>query len=93
VLGFTVAFVLAFEIRSRTTQLGLFLVSTVPLLTSNIIRKMSWIPSLPREGLMNSTLSKPGLIHRPLEFLWASGSCSTRWDSIRTGTVRHSGRS
>jgi putative spermidine/putrescine transport system permease protein len=37
-LGCSVAYVLAFKIRSRTTQMVLFLVCTVPLLTTNIIR-------------------------------------------------------
>ena len=69
VLGFTIAYVLAFEIRSRTTQMVLFLVCTVPFLTSNIIRMISWIPFLGREGLLNSTLLKLNLIHQPLEFL------------------------
>src|SRR4051812_33957413 len=69
VVGFVVAYVLAFEIRSRTTQMVLFLVCTVPFLTSNIIRMISWIPFLGREGLLNSTLLKLGLIHQPLEFL------------------------
>jgi putative spermidine/putrescine transport system permease protein len=69
VLGFTVAYVLAFEIRSRTAQMLLFLVCTVPFLTSNIIRMISWIPFLGREGLLNSTLIKLGVIHQPLEFL------------------------
>jgi putative spermidine/putrescine transport system permease protein len=69
VLGFTVAYVLAFEVRSRTWQMILFLVCTVPFLTSNIIRMISWIPFLGREGLLNSTLLRLGLIHRPLEFL------------------------
>ena len=57
VLGFTVAYVLP---RSKSaagaTQTILFLVCTVPFLTSNIIRMISWIPFLGREGLLNSTL-------------------------------------
>jgi putative spermidine/putrescine transport system permease protein len=69
VLGFTVAYVLAFEIRSRTAQMVLFLICTVPFLTSNIIRMISWIPFLGREGLLNTTLLKLGLVHQPLEFL------------------------
>jgi len=69
VLGFTVAYVLAFEIRDKTTQVVLFLVCTVPFLTSNIIRMISWIPFLGREGLLNRTLLQLGLIHQPLEFL------------------------
>lgn len=47
----------------------LFLVCTVPFLTSNIIRMISWIPFLGREGLLNRTLLHLGLIHKPLEFL------------------------
>jgi len=69
VLGFGVAYVLAFEIRSRTMQLALFLVCTIPFLTSNIIRMISWIPFLGREGLLNSALLRLHLIHQPLEFL------------------------
>ena len=69
ILGFTVAYILAFEIRGHTTRMVLFLVCTVPFLTSNIIRMISWIPFLGREGLLNSALLKLGLIHQPLEFL------------------------
>lgn len=69
VLGFTVAYVLAFEIRNQVTQMVLFLVGTVPFLTSNIIRSISWIPFLGREGLLNQALLRLGLIHQPLEFL------------------------
>jgi putative spermidine/putrescine transport system permease protein len=50
-------------------QMVLFLVCTVPFLTSNIIRMISWIPFLGRGGILNSALLKPGLIHQPLEFL------------------------
>src|SRR5580704_788315 len=64
VLGFTIAYVLAFEIRSRVAQMVLFLVCTVPFLTSNIIRMISWIPFLGREGLLNGCLLKLGLIHQ-----------------------------
>jgi putative spermidine/putrescine transport system permease protein len=45
VLGFTVAYVLAFEIRDKTTQMVLFLVCTVPFLTSNIIRSSCCSPT------------------------------------------------
>lgn len=69
VLGFTVAYVLAFEIRSNTVRMVLFMVCTVPFLTSNIIRMISWIPFLGREGLLNTTLLRLGLIRQPLEFL------------------------
>ncbi len=68
-VGFTVAYFLAFHIRSTTAQMALFLVCTVPFLTSNIIRMISWIPFLGRNGLLNSTLMDMGLISAPLEFL------------------------
>ena len=69
VLGFTVAYFLAFHIRSLTWQIVLFLVCTIPFWTSNIIRMISWIPFLGRNGLMNSALLNLGLIEEPLEFL------------------------
>ncbi|WP_029350750.1 ABC transporter permease [Bosea sp. 117] len=68
-IGFWVAYYLAFHIRSATTQMVLFLVCTVPFLTSNIIRMISWIPFLGRNGLLNQTLMGLGLIDQPLEFL------------------------
>ncbi|MBS9475516.1 ABC transporter permease [Ancylobacter radicis] len=68
-IGFWVAYYLAFHIRSATMQMVLFLVCTIPFLTSNIIRMISWIPFLGRNGLLNQTLMTMGLIDRPLEFL------------------------
>ena len=69
VVGFWVSFYLAFIVRSRVTQLVLFLVCTIPFLTSNIIRMISWVPFLGREGLLNTALLRLGLIRSPLEFL------------------------
>jgi putative spermidine/putrescine transport system permease protein len=68
-IGFWVAYFLAFHVRSASMQMVLFLVCTVPFLTSNIIRMISWIPFLGRNGLLNSTLMEFGLISAPLEFL------------------------
>ncbi|MCK0196081.1 ABC transporter permease [Ancylobacter sp. 6x-1] len=68
-IGFWVAYYLAFHIRSATMQMVLFLVCTVPFLTSNIIRMISWIPFLGRNGLINQSLMQLGIIDRPLEFL------------------------
>jgi len=69
VVGFTVAYFLAFHVRTATMQIVLFLVCTVPFLTSNIIRMISWIPFLGRNGLLNSTLIDLGIVSQPLEFL------------------------
>ena len=69
VIGFTVAYYLAFHIRSLPIQILLFLVCTIPFWTSNIIRMISWIPFLGRNGIANNTLQKFGLIDQPLEWL------------------------
>lgn len=68
-VGFPVAYFLAFGVRSASMQTALFLVCTVPFLTSNIIRMISWVPFLGREGLVNAGLLGAGLVERPLEFL------------------------
>jgi putative spermidine/putrescine transport system permease protein len=67
--GFSLAYFLSFVVQSRTWQTTWFLVCTVPFLTSNIIRMISWVPFLGRNGLLNGTLLRLGLIHAPLEFL------------------------
>ncbi|MFT3688189.1 ABC transporter permease [Paenirhodobacter sp.] len=68
-IGFTVAYYLAFHIRSATAQMALFLLCTIPFLTSNIIRMISWIPFLGRNGIANQTLMGLGVIDQPLEWL------------------------
>lgn len=68
-IGFTVAYFLAFHVRTAGMQMVLFLVCSVPFLTSNIIRMISWIPFLGRNGLLNSALIDLGIIPEPLEFL------------------------
>ena len=69
IIGFTVAYFLAFHIKSLHTQIALFLICTVPFWTSNIIRMISWIPFLGRNGIANTTLQDWGLIDQPLEWL------------------------
>ena len=68
-IGFTVAYFLAFHVRSLKWQIALFLLCTIPFWTSNIIRMISWIPFLGRNGLANSTLISWGVIDAPLEWL------------------------
>ena len=69
VIGFTVAYYLAFHVLSLPMQIVLFLVCTVPFWTSNIIRMISWIPFLGRNGIANSALISSGIIDEPLEWL------------------------
>jgi putative spermidine/putrescine transport system permease protein len=73
IIGFLVAYFLVFHVRNQLLAIGLFLVCTVPFWTSNIIRMISWIPLLGKEGLVNSALLGTGLIREPLEVLLYSG--------------------
>ena len=68
-IGFTLAYFLVFHIKSSSLQMLLFLVCTIPFLTSNIIRMISWIPLLGRNGVINSSLQSMGVIDEPLDFL------------------------
>jgi putative spermidine/putrescine transport system permease protein len=69
VIGFTVAYFLVFHVRNLLWQIALFLLCTVPFWTSNIIRMISWIPFLGRNGLFNQSLMALGLTDEPLDFL------------------------
>ncbi|MEM7745598.1 MAG: ABC transporter permease [Pseudomonadota bacterium] len=69
IIGFTVAYFLAFHVRTQTWQIALFLLCTIPFWTSNIIRMISWIPFLGRNGIANSTLMSWGVIDEPVEWL------------------------
>jgi putative spermidine/putrescine transport system permease protein len=69
VLGFSIAYFLAFHIRSTTMQMVLFLVCTIPFWTSNVIRMISWIPLLGRNGLVNQVLISGHVVNQPLEWL------------------------
>lgn len=68
-IGFTVAYFLAFHVRTLTWQMALFLICTIPFWTSNIIRMISWVPFLGRNGIANQALIGLGLIDSPLEWL------------------------
>ena len=69
IIGFTLAYFLAFHVRTLRWQIILFLICTIPFWTSNIIRMIAWIPVLGRNGLMNSLLLELGVIGEPLEWL------------------------
>jgi putative spermidine/putrescine transport system permease protein len=68
-IGFPVAYFLVFHIKNQLLAISLFLVCTVPFWTSNIIRMISWIPLLGKEGLVNSSLLMTGIIREPIEVL------------------------
>lgn len=68
-IGFTVAYFMAFHVRSTLWQTVLFILCTVPFWTSNVIRMISWIPLLGRNGLVNQSLVGMGLVDQPVEWL------------------------
>jgi putative spermidine/putrescine transport system permease protein len=68
-IGFTVAYFLAFHVRTKTWQIVLTLLCTIPFWTSNVIRMIAWIPLLGRNGLVNKGLLGLGVIDRPVEWL------------------------
>lgn len=68
-IGYPVAYFLSFHVPKLRWQIILFLLCTIPFWTSNIIRMISWVPLLGREGLVNQILLNLGLVNQPLEFL------------------------
>ncbi len=69
VIGFGVAYFLAFHVHQLRWQVILFLVCTIPFWTSNIIRMIAWIPVLGRHGLINKGLVNMGIVDQPVEWL------------------------
>ena len=68
VVGFTVSYFLAFHVRSRSMQTLLFVRCTIPFWTSNVIRMISWVPLLGRNGLVNQSLVGSGLVDQPVDW-------------------------
>ncbi len=66
-ISYPVAYFLAFHVKNSQWQTLLFLICTVPFLTSNIIRMISWIPFLGREGVINKALIELHLTNQPIE--------------------------
>jgi putative spermidine/putrescine transport system permease protein len=67
-IAFPISYFLAFYIEQQSIQIVLFLVCTVPFWTSNIIRMISWIPVLGKEGLINNFLISLGIVQQPVEW-------------------------
>jgi putative spermidine/putrescine transport system permease protein len=69
VIGFAAAYFLCFHVRTLTMQIVLFLLCTIPFWTSNVIRMISWIPLLGRNGLVNDALLAGGLADERQDWL------------------------
>ena len=68
-LGFAIAYFLAFYVTNLTWQMTLFMLCTIPFWTSNVIRMISWIPILGRNGLVNTALMGAVITAEPQEWL------------------------
>ncbi len=69
VLGFTLAYFFVFDVIALRVKILLFLLAVVPFWTSGVVRMISWLPFLGREGLINRSLMGSGLTDQPLDFL------------------------
>lgn len=73
VFSYPAVYFLTFHIRKLTTKIALFLLLLIPFWTSYLTRTMAWFPMLAREtGLINTTLTKLGIIDMPIEWLMFS---------------------
>ncbi len=85
VLGFTLAYFVAFHVPSVAAQTVLFTLMTIPFWTSNVIRMISWIPLLGRNGLVNQSLMGVGVINQPVEwFLYSDFSVTLAFVHLLT---------
>jgi len=56
-------------VRSKTCQIVLLLICSIPFWTSLIIRMIAWIPLLGRNGLVNQLLVGTAIASKPQEWL------------------------
>ena len=68
-IGFNIAYFMVFHVRTGAVRAVLFLLCTIPFLTSAIIRTIAWIPFLGRNGVFNQALMKVQLTSQPLDVL------------------------
>jgi putative spermidine/putrescine transport system permease protein len=69
VIGFLVAYFLTFHVRTLQWRIGLLVACSIPFFTSNMIRMISWIPFLGRQGILNSSVMATHIVNQPLDFL------------------------
>jgi putative spermidine/putrescine transport system permease protein len=69
VLGYPLAWLMVRVVRSRALRRALFVLTVIPLFTSNIVRAFGWMVLLGRNGLVNKVLLSLGLVERPVRFL------------------------
>lgn len=71
-IGFTLSYFFVFDLISFRLKIFFFLLVIVPFWTSGVVRMISWLPILGREGLVNKAVMGIGLSDTPWDFLFFS---------------------
>lgn len=69
ILGYPVAFCLAFQTRSAARKFWIYLLVIVPWWAAYLVKAYAWKSILGTDGIINKGLSMIGLTHHPLTFL------------------------
>jgi spermidine/putrescine transport system permease protein len=69
ILGYPVAFCLAFHTRSERRKFQLYLLVIVPWWAAYLVKAYAWKTILGTDGIINQGLAAAGLIEHPLSFL------------------------
>ena len=69
VLGFTISYYLIFHVRSNFWRAIFLTACAIPFWTSGVIRSVSFVPLLGKEGLVNQALMGLGIVHEPISWL------------------------
>ena len=72
IIGFTLSYFFVFDLISFRVKIFFFLLVVVPFWTSGVVRMVSWLPILGREGLVNKVVVGIGLSEQPWDFLFLS---------------------
>ncbi|MCH8182553.1 MAG: ABC transporter permease [Proteobacteria bacterium] len=71
-IGFTLSYFFVFDLIRFKIKIFFFLLVIVPFWTSGVVRMVSWLPILGREGLVNKVVVGVGLSEQPWDFLFLS---------------------
>jgi len=67
--AYPIGYLLARKIKSPVVQTVILLLCILPFWTSYVIRMITWVPLLAKEGIVNQILLSLGLIDAPVEWL------------------------
>ena len=79
VLGYPIAYTLAYKVRSPRKQTFVLLMLIIPFLMDYSIRTLSWYPILGAKGFVNIFLQQAGVTSGPLSLLFSESSLIAIW--------------